>query len=334
MKRLFVILAVLIFAVVMLTGCAESATTDTSDTGDSSDAADSSDETYLIGYSNKSSDDLFTKYVQDIFVELVDADSQYEVTVTDGANDVNAQLNQIDLFITQEVDAIVVVPVDDEGIIPGIEAANAAGIPVISLIAKSGGGEYVQIGTVPYEAGELQAEAIADMLPENAKYVYLEGLQGMSEATGRFEGFTETIAELRPDVELIANQTGNWMRDEGMALMEDWIQAFEQIDAVISANDQMALGAIQALKAADRLDGVIVTGVDATYDACVAIDDGEMTMSCYQDGPAEAEAAFETAKALIAGEEVESEIWIPFVAVNADNVQDWLDMYVEMGYGE
>ena len=337
MKKTIGILVVLVLLAGMLVGCSQTPADTSSSASDSSAVSESAaaetqaaseGKVLKIGYTTKSQDDYFTTYVAGLFADMVAQDPSFELTLTDGANDINTQLDQIDLFLAKEVDIIIAVPVDDKGILSGIDKANAAGIPFISFIADAAeGGERIQIGVDQYEAGKLQAEYIKDLLPENAQIVYLIGMPGMSAASKRQEGFKETIGELRPDVTLLAEQTGNWNRDEGMAIMEDWIQAFDQIDGVVSANDQMALGAIQALQAADRLDGVVVTGVDGTYDACEAIANGEMTMSCYQDGLGEATALYDTVKAIAAGETVEPVQNIPFVAIGTDNVQEFLDMY-------
>jgi inositol transport system substrate-binding protein len=113
-------------------------------------------------------------------------------------------------------------------------------------------------------------------------------------------------------------------RTKGMQIMEDWIQSFPQIDAVVAANDEMALGALIALKGANRLQGVLIAGVDATKDACTAIKNGEMALSVLQSAPETGKQTFETIKKLQNGEPVQKEVIIPHINVTKENVDDYL----------
>src|SRR5690606_15256261 len=112
----------------------------------------------------------------------------------------------------------------------------------------------------------------------------------------RLKGFEEALQ--RPDVTILANLSGNYDRAEGMKVTEDWIQSFPQFDAIIAANDQMALGALQALQAADRLKGVMISGVDGTKDALTAIKAGEMSQSIFQNAAGQAQAAFDVVETI------------------------------------
>ena len=128
---------------------------------------------------------------------------------------------------------------------------------------NSSGGDYVYCGSNDEDAGKLQAEYCIENLPENAKVLYMSGTLGMNHTTLRMNGFKDLLAAERPDVTIIAEQDGNYDRAKGMQITEDWIQSYDEFDAIVCANDQMALGAIEALKGARRLEGVQVLGVDA-----------------------------------------------------------------------
>lgn len=330
MKRTLSILLVLAMTVFLLAACGQPAQTTAAPAGGDAPAAG---EKFKVGYTNLADTDNFLKYSKDLFLEMAKSDPNIEIIATDANLDVQKQLDQINDFIAQEVDCIIVTPVDFDGVVPGIEAANAAGIPVISLIITSGGGEFTFVGSNSLDAGRMQGELMTEILPQGAKIVYLQGTPGLAHSKQRLDGFTEGCLDKRPDIEVLASMTANYNRDEGMKLMEDWIQSFDQIDAVVAANDQMALGAIQALKTAGRLEGVIVTGIDATYDACVAIDSGEMTQSIFQNGKAQVTKTWELLQGLAAGKPLPGgDVFIPYDSVVKDNVAKYLEDYKAQGY--
>ena len=280
-----------------------------------------------IGFTNMADTDVFCKYTMDRFVEQA-KQKGWAVNTADAELDTLKQIQQVNNFIASDVDAIVIEAVDYEAIVPGIEAANEANIPVICLICDAAGGDFVYIGSDNYQCGEAQAEFYSEKLPENAKIVYLAGTPGLNHTTLRHDGFFENFK--RDDVEVLAELSGNVEREEGMKIMQDWIQAYPQIDGVVSANDQMALGAIQALKAAGRLDGVIICGVDATEDGMQAIKESDLTGSMLYNGIVQATNAVDTIDKLLKGEEVEERIISPFELVTAENV----DEYSQKIYGK
>jgi inositol transport system substrate-binding protein len=279
---------------------------------------------FKVGYSNSNDADFFDKYKRDEFEKISLGDSTIQVSFTNANVDMQRQLDHVDNFIAQKMDAIILCPVDTDGIIPGIERANAANIPVICIGIDAGGGDYTYVGTQYIDAGIRQGKYMVEHLPQNAKIVYLAGTPGYSHARDRRAGFLDTLAAGRSDVTLLAEQTANYERARGMQLMEDWIQAYPRIDAVIAANDQMALGALEALKGANRANGVLIAGVDAVTEACQAIKNGEMAISILQSAPALAQGTYDTIKRLQKGEAVEKEIIIPHENVTIDNVDQYL----------
>ncbi len=318
-KRLLAWTVCLSCTLIPLAGCGGDSAADGSTQG--------GEDAVTIGFTNMADTDVFCKYTMDRFVEQAEAKG-WTVNTADAELDTLKQIQQVNNFITAEVDAIVIEAVDYEAIVPGIEAANDAGIPVICLICDAAGGDFVYIGSDNYQCGQAQAEFYAERLPENAKIVYMSGTPGLNHTTLRHDGFFENFN--RDDVEVLAELSGNFEREEGMQIMQDWIQAYPEIDGVVCANDQMALGAIQALKAAGRLDGVIVCGVDATEDGMQAIKDGELAGSMLYNGIVQAENAIDTIEKILAGQEVEDRIISPFELVTAENV----DQYSQEIYGK
>lgn len=321
MKKLTGILLVIGLIMMTLVGCGTSAAPAPS----ANSSASPDTKVFTIGYSNLADTDVFCKLRKDNFEKAVKADPNLKVLYTDANNDIQKQLDQIDNFITQKVSAIVLVPVDYDGIVPGVKKANTAGIPVIALGIQSDGGNYTFVGSTNTDAGKMQGEFMKANLPKNAKILYLQGTPGLYHSKERWEGFKAACLDQRPDVTVLANQSGEYDRAKGMAITEDWIQRFPKFDAIVAANDQMALGALEALKTANRLNGVQITGVDGTTDACNAIKAGEMSQSIFQNAAGQAQKGYETIENILRkGQTPPKEVLVPFESITKDNVEKYL----------
>jgi inositol transport system substrate-binding protein len=285
---------------------------------------DNSAKVFRVGYANSSDSDFFKKLLADEVAALIKPDKDFEIVFVNADLDLQKQFEQFDTFIAQKFDAIIVEPVDQAGIAPAIQKANAAKIPVLSICSRSSGGDFTYIGNTYIDGGIMQGEYMIKVLPQNAKIVYMIGQLGYDHSRDRRAGFLDTLTKARPDITLLAEQTANYDRAEGMKLMEDWIQAYPQIDGIICANDQMALGAIQALKAANRLTGTHIAGVDATDEALQCVKNGEMDITILQSAPLEAQGAYDCLKKLRAGQPIPAEVIIPQIAITKDNVSDYL----------
>jgi len=285
--------------------------------------SDAENKKMVVGYTNLQDTDVFTMRRKTEFSAAAKADPDVLIRFADANGDISKQLDQIDNFIAQDVDVIVVVPVDYHGIVSGVKKANKAGIPVIALGIESGGGEYTFVGSKNLDAGRLQGEFMSENLPRNAEILYLQGEPGLYHSTERLDGFTKALAE-RTDVKVLGNLPGNYDRARGMKVTEDWIQRFPKFDAIIAANDQMALGALQALKAAGRKD-VMISGIDGTADALAAIEAGEMTQSIFQNAKGQAQAAFEVVEMIKRGEAPPKEKLVAFESIDLRNVANYRD---------
>lgn len=314
-KRVMAVLTIGVMCVGMCTGCGGNA---------DGTAASGDGEVFKIGYTNQADSDVWLKLVEDSFVSKMAEDKTVEVTCADANLDQQKQLDQIDNFIMQQKDLVIIVGCDYSGVTPGVEACNAAGIPVICLAIASEGGDSTFVGCQHREAGVMQAEELAKNLKENAKVLYMSGTPGLYHSTQREEGFATTIGELRPDIEILNSNTGEYVRDKAMKVTEDWCQTYSEFDAIVCANDEMALGAIEALKAANRLDGVTVVGVDATAEACAAIQNGEMLFSICQPAETIAKTCVDTIADLRSGKDIGSEVNVDFELVTKDNVADYM----------
>jgi ribose transport system substrate-binding protein len=199
-----------------------------------------------------------------------------EISVVDARDNPAKQLNDIQDLIQKGVDILIINPTDSDAIVTAIEDANNAGIPVITVDRGANGGEVlVHIASDNVAGGVMAAEFLAEKINFKGKVVELVGIPGTSAARDRGKGF-ETKLEDYPDIELVAKQSANFNRAEGLRVMENILQAHPDIDAVFAQNDGMALGAVEALRAAGKLDQVVVVGFDAIDDAVKAVEDGEM----------------------------------------------------------
>ncbi|MGI6011285.1 MAG: sugar ABC transporter substrate-binding protein [Ruminococcus sp.] len=318
----------LVMACGIMTGCSSSSGESETGSGSESEESGEEKETYTIGFTNRLASDVFLKTLEDKFVEACEADGRFEVVLADANNDSQKQVEQVDNFLVMGVDALVLCPNDEASLVPQIEQANAAGIPVFTFSTQAAGGEQTYVGVSNYECGYSQGEWLKENLPENAKMIYLAGNMGYQISSDRQEGLLEglgdRLADNGGDVEIIAQQEYMYTREEGMTIMEDYIQAYDDFDCVVAVNDQGACGAIEALKAANRLDGVMVCGIDAIDDALTYIKSGEMAMTVRQDPDAQAEALYQAICDTFDGKEVEEVIETPVQTVTAENVDEFL----------
>lgn len=263
--------------------------------------------------------DQFLKTVADA-IEERGQEAGIEVTVTSAEEKVEVQLNQIENFLANGVDALIVLPQDTATTQQITEKAQAAGVPLIYVNRRPdnlpAGVPYV--GSDSLYAGQIQMEALAKLAGEKGNVFILQGDATQEAAQMRTKGCQETIAKY-PEMKLVATQSGLWQRDKGLAITETWLQSGDEVNVICSNNDEMALGAIQALKNAGKLDDVIVGGVDATADAIAAMDAGELEVTVFQDAKGQGQAGVDTAIQMINGEKVPSVVDVPYVLVTPED---------------
>ena len=260
--------------------------------------------------------------LKDYMTAKADAMGDVELTVVDAGGDAAKQLQQVETFISQKVDAIIMQPQEQEACSPAIDKAKAAGIPIINCNSLTITEPDAYVGSNDSESAEIAMTYIAKQLGGNV--LMMHGHPGQTAEVKRTEGAMDILAQ-NPDMTLLDEQTADWDRAEAMTLMENWIQAYgDQINAVFCQNDEMALGALNALVQAGKKDNVLVVGVDAIDDALQSVKDGKMDATVYQDCKGQAEGAIEAAYKLAKGESVEKEILIPFILVTTENVDEYL----------
>ena len=262
--------------------------------------------------------------LKDYMTAKADAMGDVELTVVDAGGDAAKQLQQVETFISQKVDAIIMQPQEQEACSPAIDKAKAAGIPIINCNSLTITEPDAYVGSNDSESAEIAMTYIAEQLGGKGNVLMMHGHPGQTAEVKRTEGAMDILAQ-NPDMTLLDEQTADWDRAEAMTVMENWIQAYgDQINAVFCQNDEMALGALNALVQAGKKDNVLVVGVDAIDDALQSVKDGKMDATVYQDCKGQAEGAIEAAYKLAKGESVEKEILNPFILVTTENVDEYL----------
>ncbi|WP_088008563.1 ribose ABC transporter substrate-binding protein RbsB [Indiicoccus explosivorum] len=227
-----------------------------------------------------------------------------ELEVVDAQDDAAKQVSDIEDLIQQDVDLILVNPVDSAAVVTAVEAANEAGIPVITVDRSAEGGEVIShIASDNVAGGEMAGEYLLSLVGEGANVAELQGIPGASATRERGEGFNNVAAD---SLNVVAQQTANFNRAEGLTVMEDILQANPDIEGVFAHNDEMALGALEALEAAGK--DIPVVGFDATEDAVQAVEEGRLAGTIAQKPELIGQKAVETAISALEGEEVEASI--------------------------
>ncbi|MCZ4094661.1 MULTISPECIES: sugar ABC transporter substrate-binding protein [Sinorhizobium] len=283
-----------------------------------------------IGVSMALFDDNFLTVLRNGMSDYAKTLNGVELQIEDAQNDVAKQQSQIQNFIAAGVDAIIVNPVDTDATAAMSKIAADAGIPLVYVNR-----EPVNVDTLPdkqafvasneLESGTLETQEICKMLGGKGKAVVMMGELSNQAARMRTKDVHDVLAtEQCKGIEIVEEQTANWSRTQGADLVTNWLSAGLEFDAVISNNDEMAIGAIQALKAAGRsMDSVVIGGVDATQDALAAMAAGDLDVTVFQNAAGQGQGSVDAALKLAKGEPVEKKVYIPFELVTKENLDKY-----------
>ncbi|OBZ95767.1 rhizopine-binding protein [Pararhizobium polonicum] len=250
--------------------------------------------------------------------------------VEDAQNDVAKQQSQIQNFIAAGVDAIIVNPVDTDATAAMSKIAADAGIALVYVNR-----EPVNVDTLPekqafvasneLESGTLQTQEICNLLGGKGKAVVMMGELSNQAARMRTKDIHDVLAtDACKGITIVEEQTANWSRTQGADLVTNWLSAGTEFDAVIANNDEMAIGAIQALKAAGKpMDKVVIGGIDATQDALAAMAAGDLDVTVFQNAAGQGKGSLDAALKLAKGEAVDKKVYIPFELVTPANLKDY-----------
>jgi inositol transport system substrate-binding protein len=283
-----------------------------------------------IGVSMALFDDNFLTVLRNGMSDYAKTLEGVELQIEDAQNDVAKQQSQIQNFIASGVSAIIVNPVDTDATAAMSKAAAEAGIPLVYVNR-----EPVNVNELPEkqafvasdekESGTLETKEVCRLLNGKGKVIVMMGELSNQAARMRTQDIKDVIAtDECKGLEIVEEQTANWSRTQGSDLMTNWLSAGLEFDAVISNNDEMAIGAIQALKAAGRsMDSVVVAGIDATQDALAAMAAGDLDVTVFQDAAGQGKGSVDAALKLAKGEKVETKVYIPFQLVTPANIADF-----------
>jgi ABC-type sugar transport system substrate-binding protein len=239
------------------------------------------------------------------------------------ADNVEEQIKIMEDLINKKIDGFIVVAADAKGIVPGIEKANAANIPVAMSNSNTAGGKYITFSAIEnYDAMKLVAQYMVKQLNGKGKIIILDGVAGAQSIEDRKRAIADVLKE-NPGIEVLAQQTALNQRAEGMKVMENLLVRFPQIDWVIAENDEMALGAVQAIEAAGRQKEIKVSGFDANDDAVKAVNAGKMIVTANQRPDQQASKALDALVDYLNGKkDIPERIKIDITLIDTTNVKD------------
>lgn len=242
----------------------------------------------------------------------------------DAKGDVAVQVQQVENFINQGVDAIILNPVDTQGVKPMMDAAKRANIPLIFVNRKPEvelSGKMAYVGSDSLLGGRMEMEALAKRMNYNGNVAILMGALSAEEARQRTKATEEVIAKYK-EMKVVEKQSAQWMRNEAVDVTSSWLLSGDKIDAIAANNDEMAIGAIMALNQSGKKD-ILVAGIDGTPDALQFIKSGKLALTVFQDAAGQGKGAVTMAKQVLDGKNADKFMWIPYQVVTQENYTEF-----------
>ncbi len=326
MRKIFKGMIAMALGMTLLAGCGtndtpapSSSTTQSGSTG--------AQKVYKVAYIARAQSDSFAAWLANAVTEEAKKYPNIKLDVFDGQANDDKENSMIENAITNKYDLVIVQPNNGEAQRPYVEKVVKAGIFAITTNARISGIEGASsVDANPYEQAAANARAALEQIPQNANVVVLDGPSGNFHADERRKSWQKEFFDKRSDVKIVGEQIANWNKDEAMKYMEDWAQANDKIDAVISMNDNMAAGALEVVKDNPKFKNMLAYGVDGTAEACLLIKEGRMTSTTLQSAYDLAERLLDTSNKLLTGEskQIDTDIGNPLVT------KDTVDQYIEM----
>ena len=266
--------------------------------------------------------------------ELETAFEQYddmELTIIDSKNELETQISSLETCVSQNYDYIILLPIEPAAEDDIVEGYIEDGTPIMNINLDDLAVEKASsVIANPYDLGTVVAEEALKNLPD---VVVLLGPSGNTDSIERRRAYEDVIFSKNENITILDEQIGDWEKSKGMEYMENWLQVHDDIDAVLSMNDAMAIGAYEAAKDAGVADNIQFYGVDGLADAAVAIEDGEMNATALQDAKVMAEEGARIAHEVLTGENKDGyeKVQIPVTLITKDNVDEFIERYTENG---
>src|ERR1700719_2835472 len=282
-----------------------------------------------IGVAMALFDDVWLTNVRDAMTKWASTHPDVDLTIVDAANDTAKQVGQVENFLAQGMDAVVILPVDTAATGPMTKSVVKAGKTLVYVNRKPSNlpKGVVYCGSNSIEAGIMNMTELGKAMGSKGNVVILMGELSNEAAIGRTDGIKKVVKEKVPDIKIVREQSGNWKRAEGKTIMENWLASGQEINGVASNNDEMALGALQAIKAAGKLGKIPVGGTDGSHDALESMEKGELNNTVFQDPVGQGEESVNAAYLLVKKEAhpkvVDGKLWIPYEKITKENYKQY-----------
>lgn len=286
---------------------------------------------YRVAYIARAQSDSFAAWLANSVVKASKKYPDMTLTVFDGQSRNELMQSHIENAITSKYDLVIIQPYDPAIQLDPVKKAMKAGVKFVATNPRFSTNEVPSVDASPYQQGAENAKLALSQVPKNARVVVLLGPPGNPHSMGRREAWKKEFFAKRPDVKIVDEQIANWNKDEGMRLMEDWIQSRGKIDAVISMNDNMAAGAIEAIKGSGAKTYPLVYGVDGTAEACLLIKDGRMTSTTLQNANDLAVKSVALAHDMLTGKKVNLQQTVSTELITKKNVDGCIALQKSLG---
>ncbi|NMM64299.1 sugar ABC transporter substrate-binding protein [Clostridium sp. P21] len=316
-NKLLSILSILITTSLIFTSCVTKKSTE--------DLVKYSSKKYRIGFAMSTFDDNWLGNLMNAAKKEAKNLSDADVIFVNAKNDATKQKSQIMNLIAQKCNVIIVISVDTDKSAEYTQLANDSNVPIISVnrFLKNQNDAASYVGSDSITAGIMQGEYVVKQLNGKGNVVLLRGEDTQEAAIKRTEGVKQVFKNY-PDIKIVAEDTGKWQRTLGMQITENWIKNDIKFDAVVCNNDEMAIGAIMALKEFKKLDNVLVAGTDATPDALKFMKEGSLKVTVFQNAEGQGSTAIDTAYKIAKGEKVNKNVFIPYELVVPNDADKYL----------
>lgn len=278
-----------------------------------------------IGVASNNFNDKWQTYMLDAIRAQAKKYPKYEFIFADGNEDAGKQIGQVEDFISSGVKGIILVAVNTDTASPMTKACKEAKIPLVTVnrLLANQDEAAAYVGSDSIEAGKMAAETVFKKTGGKGSVAVLTGPAGNEAAVKRTEGYHEVVKKY-PGIKFVAEEIGNWNRDEGMRITENWLQSGLKFDIILSNNDEMAIGAILALEGQGVRDKYVVAGVDATLDALEFMKAGRLDVTVYQSANGQGAGAVDTMVKAVEGTLKGKMVWIDFEPVTPDKVDEYI----------
>lgn len=332
-RNLLGALLAMVMVISMLVGCNASVDPNTDSSKETGE--ESSEDVFKVAFLPTDMSLTFASWLASELETAFESYDNMELTVIDSKNQLETQISSMETCVSQGYDYIILLPIEPAAEDDIVQGYIEQGTPVMMInLDDFGVEEASSVIANPYDLGTVVAEYAMTLLEEDANVVVLLGPSGNTDSIERRKAYEDVIFSKYPNVTILDEQLGDWEKSKGMSLMESWIQVHgEKIDAVISMNDAMAIGAYEAAKDAGVADDMLFFGVDGLADAAVSIEAKELTATALQDAKVMAEEGARICNEVLTGktEKGYEKVQIPVTRITKENVDEFITRYKENG---